>query len=133
MSVNTAAGQSAPLSTEHLEALRQRMQTQVDELVARDASLRAQLSSEASATANNFLAGAEGALNNESDDEAVAQLHHEQGELAALNDALARMASGHYGWCGACGEAISAARLDAMPEARLCIQCQDAVERLRPG
>ncbi|HEX5372234.1 MAG TPA: TraR/DksA family transcriptional regulator [Aquabacterium sp.] len=133
MSVNTVAGQPEHLTPAHLEALRQRMQAQVDELVARDAALRTQLSSEASATANNFLAGAEGALNNESDEEAVALLHHEQGELAALNDALARMRSGHYGWCGACGEAISAARLDAVPEARLCIQCQDASEHLRPG
>lgn len=133
MPANTATGRPEHLSDEHLHALRQRMQAQVDDLVARDAALRAQLSSEASATANTFLAGAEGALNNESDDEAVALLHHEQGELAALRDALARMESGHYGWCGACGEAISAARLEAMPEARLCIQCQDASERLRPG
>ncbi|MGB5600514.1 MAG: TraR/DksA C4-type zinc finger protein [Thiothrix litoralis] len=33
------------------------------------------------------------------------------------------MESGEYGTCATCGEAISPARLDALPYATLCIRC----------
>jgi DnaK suppressor protein len=131
MSVTRTPAHPDHLTAQELSSLRERMQAQLTELVGRDEALRAQLSSVEAATANTFVAGAEGAISSESDDEAIAMLHHEQAELVALKDALARMTSGHYGWCAACGEAISAARLEAMPEARLCIQCQDAAEHAR--
>ena len=43
-----------------------------------------------------------------------------------LNDidaALAKFDSGTYGMCEECGKPIAAARLEAMPFARLCISC----------
>jgi DnaK suppressor protein len=43
--------------------------------------------------------------------------------IADVRAALARLASGSYGLCAACGEAIAPARLQAAPAARLCIQC----------
>lgn len=39
--------------------------------------------------------------------------------------ALQRIEDGTYGECEQCGEAISSARLEAMPAARLCINCAD--------
>jgi RNA polymerase-binding transcription factor DksA len=43
--------------------------------------------------------------------------------LADLEDALAKLDAGTYGACESCGATIPAARLEAMPSARLCIVC----------
>lgn len=61
-----------------------------------------------------------------------AQVAAEQGENAALaanfrdqlvevEGALERLDAGTYGTCEACGKEITAARLEAMPAARFCI------------
>ena len=42
-------------------------------------------------------------------------------ELDEVDRALAKLEEGTYGACEACGEAISSARLEAMPAARFCI------------
>lgn len=47
-----------------------------------------------------------------------------------LSAALDRLAEGGYGTCGECGEAISPARLHAVPEVQTCVRCQDRLERL---
>jgi len=120
----------------HLDAaqiaqLRSRMKAQLDELVAQDATLRGRLADDESATSNTFVAGGEGAVAAESDEEVLALLHHEQAEIAGLAQALQRIETGHYGWCTACGEAIQPARLLAVPEAALCIDCQSDAEKHR--
>jgi RNA polymerase-binding transcription factor len=46
-----------------------------------------------------------------------------------LSAGLDRMSEGTYGTCVECGEAISAARLHAMPEVQTCVRCQDGIER----
>jgi DnaK suppressor protein len=46
--------------------------------------------------------------------------------LADVDAALAKLdagADGSFGTCESCGRAISEARLEAMPSARLCIDC----------
>lgn len=48
--------------------------------------------------------------------------------LAQIDRALARMEDGTYGVCVRCGEPIAAARLEAMPEADLCIACKEREE-----
>lgn len=42
--------------------------------------------------------------------------------------ALERFASGNYGTCLECEEAISTKRLNAMPWATLCIECQQTAD-----
>lgn len=44
-------------------------------------------------------------------------------EIASIDRALERIANGAYGECVSCGEAIAPARLEARPEAALCIGC----------
>ncbi len=44
-------------------------------------------------------------------------------EIASTKRALDRIAKDEYGYCVQCGEAISDGRLDARPEAALCISC----------
>jgi RNA polymerase-binding transcription factor DksA len=62
------------------------------------------------------------------------QVTAERGEVEALvgtlretlldiNDALEKFDAGTYGTCEECGNRIAAARLEAMPMARLCITC----------
>ena len=43
--------------------------------------------------------------------------------LTDIEDALARYDAGTYGECESCGRRIPEARLEAMPAARLCIDC----------
>lgn len=56
--------------------------------------------------------------------------------LEQVEDALNRIDAGTYGVCGACGSDIPYARLEAMPSASLCIDCQkladDTGESPRP-
>jgi RNA polymerase-binding protein DksA len=47
----------------------------------------------------------------------------ERAAIAAVDDALARIAAGTYGSCEQCGGAIAAARLTALPEATTCMRC----------
>ena len=47
-----------------------------------------------------------------------------------LSAALERLRSGDYGTCVECEEAISPARLRALPEVQTCVRCQDRIERM---
>ena len=46
-----------------------------------------------------------------------------------LTRALERLANGEYGICEVCGRAIEPARLEALPEATMCRECQERLER----
>src|SRR5215218_10350111 len=52
-----------------------------------------------------------------------ALLDEAQQQVAELDAATARVRSGDYGACEACGSAIGGERLAALPETRLCIDC----------
>ena len=54
-------------------------------------------------------------------------------EAEQVRDALRRRDQGSYGICESCGQPIPAERLEARPEATLCIACQRAQEASRPG
>src|SRR5471032_1923018 len=56
---------------------------------------------------------------------------HHIAQLAIIKHALARFADGSYGLCDNCGEQIGLSRLEARPEARLCIDCQTRLEKAR--
>lgn len=49
--------------------------------------------------------------------------------LEQINSALERITKGTYGICQNCGDEINEARLEAMPYAMLCLDCQAAEER----
>ncbi len=44
--------------------------------------------------------------------------------IKKINDTLARIESGDYGFCDKCGVEIGIKRLEARPTARLCIDCK---------
>lgn len=51
--------------------------------------------------------------------------------LAEIDKVLARIAAGKYGICDNCGKSIPPERLEAKPQATLCIECQSKVEKKR--
>lgn len=57
---------------------------------------------------------------------------HTQAQLHGVRYALAKFDDASYGECEECGSAIGFSRLQARPEARLCIACQTRLEK-RPG
>ncbi len=49
--------------------------------------------------------------------------------LKAVIRAQSRIKEGSYGFCELCDELINTARLDAYPEASMCIECQSDVDK----
>jgi len=63
-------------------------------------------------------------------DEISSQLAEvESRELASIENALEQMREGRYGVCEMCDTNIPLARLQALPYAILCIQCQREAEK----
>ena len=53
----------------------------------------------------------------------------ERSKLLAVDAALARIEEGSYGKCINCGRDIGTKRLEAVPWARYCIDCQELAEQ----
>lgn len=49
--------------------------------------------------------------------------------LFEIEEALSRLDTGSYGVCEPCGDKIPARRLQAIPWARYCIECQEQAEQ----
>lgn len=54
---------------------------------------------------------------------------NERTHLIAIDAALERIKSGNYGTCANCGREIGEKRLEAVPWARYCVDCQELVEQ----
>jgi len=120
------------LSPEQLAALQARLETarinlvsQLEDDIDPEADLRLPLPHEVEASpADN---ASQRTLNELVHEAAEHSAHH----LNLVQHALARMADGEYGLCENCGEEIGYSRLEARPEARLCIACQTRLEKRR--
>jgi DnaK suppressor protein len=53
----------------------------------------------------------------------------ERTHLLAIDGALERLKEGSYGTCANCGREIGDKRLEAVPWARFCIDCQELAEQ----
>ncbi len=49
--------------------------------------------------------------------------------LQLIREALDRIEKGDYGVCANCGKEIQPRRMEAVPWTKLCIQCQDLLEK----
>jgi DnaK suppressor protein len=67
------------------------------------------------------------AMNNAERNQAM--LRNSQVLLDQVNAALARLDAGTYGVCERCGKEINPRRLEALPYATLCVDCQAVVEQ----
>jgi DnaK suppressor protein len=66
----------------------------------------------------------------------TAEREHQLSVVATLDErmgqvqrAIDRLDAGGYGVCDACGQPITAERLDAFPSATACVECKRAEER----
>jgi DnaK suppressor protein len=57
------------------------------------------------------------------------QTNAERAFLHLIDEALKRIQSGPYGLCANCEEEINQKRLDAVPWAKYCVDCQEKQER----
>ncbi|MGB6199331.1 MAG: TraR/DksA C4-type zinc finger protein [Candidatus Acidiferrales bacterium] len=57
------------------------------------------------------------------------QTNTERSLLALIEGALARIKTGSYGSCTNCQVELQQKRLDAVPWARHCVNCQEKMER----
>jgi RNA polymerase-binding protein DksA len=54
-------------------------------------------------------------------------------ELAGIEHALDKFEKGTYGLCDNCGQPIDPARLEALPQASLCMNCKALLEKNAKG
>ena len=59
----------------------------------------------------------------------VAILGNEEHILGEVRAALTRIEAGTFGRCEGCGRKIARERLNAIPYARRCVRCEQAVEK----
>ncbi len=55
------------------------------------------------------------------------------GQIADLENAVKKFDKGTYGICEKCGQQIASERLEAIPQAKLCIQCKAAKSKEAKG
>ncbi|OQX29764.1 MAG: conjugal transfer protein TraR [Spirochaeta sp. LUC14_002_19_P3] len=55
----------------------------------------------------------------------------DRNRLLSIDAALARLENGRFGLCAGCGTRISQERLEAIPYAVMCIDCQSKSEKSR--
>ena len=53
----------------------------------------------------------------------------ERGKLLQIDEALARIDEGSYGFCTNCGQPMAEKRLTAVPWAPYCVDCQELAEK----
>ncbi|MBC2776446.1 TraR/DksA family transcriptional regulator [Parasphingopyxis marina] len=102
--------------TDHSPA-QSKLEAQLAELEERQAHLARDLGEPADPDSS------ERAVEREDDDALEGQAALVTREIASVKRAIDRIAQGDYGICVRCGGDIAPARLDARPEAALCIAC----------
>jgi DnaK suppressor protein len=105
-------------------------------LLHRRDSIRRVLEGDLTALAELSLASgdlADAALDS-AHEEVTSQMAEVEGrELVQIDEALQRFDEGTYGECVECEKPVPLARLQALPYARYCINCQRAAEKLASG
>ena len=99
------------------EAMRTRLEHSLAELRARQAHVAQDLAEPPHPDS------AERAVETEDDQALEGQAELVGREIASVRRALERIDAGKYGECVRCGADIAPARLEARPEAALCIDC----------
>lgn len=101
-------------------AAKARLQAQLEELLGRQERIAADMAEPPDRDWD------EQAIEREDDESLEGQAVLVAREIASVKRALGRIEDGTYGECVRCGEDIAQARLEARPEASLCINCARA-------
>jgi RNA polymerase-binding transcription factor DksA len=105
------------------EAIRRKLEQQKQELMARAAKVRADITRSSGPLDKDF---AEQVVQMENDAVLAGIGEATAAELAQINRALAQLEAGTYGVCSRCGQTIDARRLQALPYSDRCITCAEA-------
>ena len=105
------------------ESVRQKLEQQKQELLARAAKVRADITRSSGPLDKDF---AEQVVQMENDAVLAGIGEAPAAELAQINRALAQMDAGNYGTCSRCGQPIGERRLQALPYSDRCITCAEA-------
>jgi DnaK suppressor protein len=117
---------AAEVPQERFDALRARLQSQRDEIVSMyKQDLRAGQESADDGT-EDIVDRANNAYNREL---MFSLSDAERNTLLQIENALRRMDEGGYGRCANCGQNIAVPRLEALPWARFCVDCQELAEK----
>ena len=120
------------MNAQHATAFKHALETQRANLLAQIAQQRGGIASRADVAAEHFAHSEDSnAQVNTARDLEFAINEHETAELAAIDEALARVSTGTYGRCIDCNATITEARLKAAPVAARCIGCQEKAEHLK--
>lgn len=101
-------------------AAKARLQAQLEELQGRQERIAADMAEPPDRDWD------EQAIEREDDESLEGQAILVAREIASVKRALGRIEDGTYGECVRCGEDIAPGRLEARPEASLCINCARA-------
>ena len=82
-----------------------------------------------------FGKGEEGATESFELERRLALESHIRNQLTDVEHALHKFEEGKYGFCEECSEPVNPARLEALPEAKLCLSCKanNGKGRFSPG
>jgi len=105
------------------DAIRRKLEQQKQELMARAAKVRADITRSSGPLDKDF---AEQVVQMENDAVLAGIGEATAAEVAQINRALAQLDAGTYGVCSRCGQPIDARRLQALPYSDRCITCAEA-------
>ena len=97
--------------------------------VERDALLKKLSGNDLSVDASETPDPVDLAVRNYSKNVMLAVSENESRQLLFINEALERIQDDEYGLCQNCENAINPKRLDAVPWARYCLNCQELLEQ----
>lgn len=107
-----------------VDGVRQRLEVERDRLVEDISRLSAV--HHARSTYSNHPADSATDVSEDATNGALLQIQTRQ--LTMVEDALRRLEAGTYGVCEGCGQEIDPARLEVLPQAHLCVECQSRLE-----
>ena len=110
------------------DAIRDALRARIRDILERNAKIEGDLRRE-----QNPLGGDwdENAILLENDQVVEALDADNRTRVAQLRAAIARLDDGTWGRCMRCGDGIAAARLEAMPEVAVCIDCARDAQKSR--
>ena len=116
----------------NLNLLRVRLEVQRKELIAALAQLGSSVNYAKGKGAGNLLNDrGEVAMESFELERFLALKRQMMSQLYGVEDALQRFDEGGYGLCGDCGHPLDPARLEALPQAKLCLSCKERNEKGR--
>ena len=110
------------------DAIREQLRTRIRDILARNAKIEGDLRRERTPLEGDWD---DNAILLENDEVLEALDADNRAHVARLRGALGRLDDGTYGRCTDCGGKIAVARLEAMPEVTVCIECAREAEASR--